>query len=69
MNLDRFLGLAGSEARADTVALKQISDLIGQQGCTGAGRRFNLWHLQLTVLKLQSDWNGQIPFPGPRIVT
>ena len=22
----------------------------------------------MTVLKLQSGWNAQIPFPGPRIV-
>ena len=57
--------------------LKQISDVISQQGCVGANQQFNLyikqWCLWLvshvTVLKLQSDWNAQVPFPGPRIVS
>ena len=41
VNLDRFLGLAGSvRARAATVVLKQTLDLIGQLCYLGAGRRF-----------------------------
>ena len=64
-------------ARTDTAVLKQISDLIGQQGCAGASRQFNLyskqWCLRLashmTVLKLQSDWNTQIPFPGQGLLS
>ena len=59
-------------AHANTAVLKQISDLTGQQGCTG-GWWFNLFirwlASHMTVLKLQSDWNAQIPLPGLRIVS
>ena len=41
VNLDHFLGLAGSvRARAATVVLKQTLDLIGQLCCLGADQRF-----------------------------
>ena len=53
----------------DTAVLKQISDLIGQQGCVGASQQFNLYNKQwclwlvkhIIVLNLKSDWIAQIP--------
>ena len=66
-----------NRARADTTSLKQISDLICQQGCVGVGRRYKLAQHGMalwlashnTVLKLQSDCNAQIPFLSPGIVS
>ena len=50
VNLDRFdllsLVWPALRARADKTVLNQISDLIGQEGCAGAGLLFNLYRKQ-----------------------
>ena len=59
-------------AHADSAELKQISDLIGHS--KPKWERFNFiivsnGTLVVTALKLQSDWDAQIPFPRPWIVS
>ena len=83
MNLDRFLGLAGSvRARrnccTETNPGSDWSVMLFGRGPTiqihiaGRGQwRFAFLRLasHVTALKLQSHWSAQIPFPGPRIVS
>ena len=77
VNLDRFLGLAGSlgARRHGSGQINLRSDWSGGHG--RAGRRFKFIQQamalrlasHMTTLKLQSHWSAQIPFPGPRIVS
>ena len=69
MTLGHLLGLAALGVRANTAVLKQISDLIGQQGIVGNSNFIassgTVAFLQLanhmTVLKLQPEWDVKIP--------
>ena len=65
------------------IAVEQTCILIGQNASVGDSinciARIDLhcdWSFQIPVInshmtltELQSDWNTQIPFPGPRIVS
>ena len=82
LNLDRFLGLAGSvrARRHRCIETNLGSDwsvmLLGRGPTIQiyiACRQWRFAFLRLashmTALKLQSHWSAQIPFPGPRIVS
>ena len=81
VNLDRFLGLAGSVCAhrhccTETNLGSDWSVMLLGRGPTIqiyiAGKwRFAFLRLasHMTALKLQSHWSAQIPFPGPRIVS
>ena len=71
-----FLVWPSQWACTATSVLKQTLDLIGQCCCVGVDQRLKQWHVSflrlashMTELKLQSEWNAQIPFPGPRIAS